>query len=137
MSLIERLSGWLKEFDGGVITTDIMLTDTPARSIAAKSIGAVTVDILGNREYTNNYVFRLRAFSIDEADRRENNDVIEQLTRWIHNRNDNGDYPILDHGIIEDIKVTNALLSSTNDNGTSEYEVLLAVKIFEKKGESK
>ena len=133
MSLIASLSAWLKEFDGGVITTDIMLMPTPARSISARSTGTAIVDVLGNREYTNNYIFRLRSLSIDEADRVENNDVIEQLTRWVYNRNDDGDYPILEYGVVEDIKVTNAVLSTINEDGTTEYEVLLAVKIFEKR----
>ena len=133
MSVIASLKKWLQDFDGGVITTDILLLQTPAKAVSASSTGNVVLDILGNRTYSNNYIFKIRSLSLDEADREDNYDLLSNLTNWIYDRNYQEDYPILEKGIVEEIKVTNDVLTSINDDGTSEYEILLTMKIFEKK----
>lgn len=131
MSIISCLQSYLAEYPGMAlqpITTDLTGA-TAGCSLAPAGNGKTTVDILGNRTYRNNYVFYAKETVLDEADRRENYDFLEEFSDWLEERADAGDFPLLPGCSVEGIEVSNILLYDVDEHGTGTYQVQIQLMI--------
>ncbi len=141
MSIISSVQTWLETFDGmelrpiNNIQTDKAEENPSSYSLAPSGNNKTKEDILGNKIFTNNYVFYARESTSAEVDRSENYDFIESLTDWIEVQRDAKNFPVLSGQYkVEEIEVSNGFLFDIDeDSGVGTYQVQIQITI--RKGE--
>lgn len=142
MSILKALQDFLLTYDGMIlqkvgesetgitieaINTDI--TEEKPTNYAVQPTGnsLISKDILGNVNYSNDYVFYAKEFIANETDRQDNHVFLEGFSAWIDKQNENQNYPIMPEGYTaEEIIVSNGLLLETDENFTTGlYQVQL------------
>ena len=133
--MIKKLQEWLAGFEhAGLLPLTEVLTDVTdgAGTYALQPAGNATtsIDILGNRIYTNNFVFYAKEYVHDEASRRENYDFLESLQEWIEEQEV---LPSWGRYSVEQVEVSNGLLFDIGDDGSGIYQVQIQVTIRKEK----
>lgn len=136
MSIIKVMQDWLGEYPGmrlqplNIVLTDLTKGVPTSYALAPAGDGKTQTDVAGNREYTKNYVFYACESVLDEADRAENHDFLEDFTQWLENRADSNDFPQIPGGYTVDaIDVSNLLLYDVNTDGSGIYQVQIQLTI--------
>ena len=135
MGILAGIQAWVAEYDAITIQP---LTDRPEigfsqHAIAPAGGGTISTDILGNRTYTNSYVFLAQEKTTAEPDRAGAHDFLEALSAWIEGRADEQDFPVLPTGYeVDDLQVANGILSSIDDDGLALYQIQLQMTYTQK-----
>lgn len=83
-------------------------------------------DVLGNKYYTNNYVFWVKEIARDEVDRKDNQDLLEDFQEWLQEQ----PLPELPGRFSsQKLSVSNGMLMEINEDGTGTYQVQVQLVI--------
>lgn len=134
MSVIKSLQTWLEQYDGmqirplNEVLTDFTKDIPSSYAIARAGDSKTQTDIVGNRTYTQNYVFYTHESILDEVDREETHDFLESLTDWMEERAENDDYPIIPGTYsVDEINISNCLLHDVHEDGGGIYQVQIQI----------
>lgn len=128
MSILESLRTFLSAYNGMDLQTDLLQTVVGSHALQLTGQGVSFVDVLGRRQYQNNYVFFARENADNELDRRDNQDFIEDFREWLEDQEDAQNYPKLPGRYqIERIQVSNAMLFDIAEDCMGVYQVQIQV----------
>jgi hypothetical protein len=150
MSILKALQEFLLTYDGmmlqrigesetGItieaINTDVTSENPTNYAVTPTGNAKISTDILGNKKYSNDYVFYAKEFIADEVDRQEIHTFLEGFSAWVDDQNDNSILPTLPIGYItEEISVANILLLETNEDfATGLYQVQIKLNYRKEK----
>ncbi len=132
--MIKKLQEWLERFEYmGMLPLSEVLTDLTdgVGTYALQAAGNATteIDVLGNRIYTNNYVFYAREHTLGESERMSNHDFLNALQEWIEEQAESEDLPSWGRYEVESVDVSNGMLFDIDEDGSGIYQVQLQVSI--------
>lgn len=133
MSIIKSLQTYLQTYDGmetiQEIRTDIS-DEKKGYALAPSGNSKTSEDILGNKIFTNNYIFFAKETAHDEIDRSDKQDFLEDFSDWLETQNDIDNLPELPgrYSVIS-LMVANAMLFDIEEDGTGLYQVQITLKI--------
>lgn len=125
MTILKTLQLFISKYDGMEILTDFPGKET-GYALSPSGNSMTKEDILGNKIYTNNYVFYVKECAIDEVDRADNQDFLEGFSMWL----DDQELPELP-GIFKAQKMTasNCFLLDIAEDGLGLYQVQIQLTI--------
>lgn len=137
MSIIKAVQDYLEDYDGMSLIpiTDIQTDYTPAMegafALAPYGNSVIKQDVLGNKTYQNSYIFFARERASDETDRQGMYDFLENLSAWLEEQADSGNYPTLPTGYEADgLSVSNYGLYEIENSGLAIYQVQISLTII-------
>lgn len=136
MSIIKSVQDYLSKYDGmelinlSDIQTDLTPNTAGSYALAPTGNSVTKKDILGNKTYQNMYIFFARDIAVDDTDRAEMYDFLEDLSAWLEDKAEAGDLPVLP-GEFEavDLVASNNMLYDIEENGSGVYQVQLILTI--------
>jgi len=135
MSILKSLQTYLTQYDGMEIRPiSQVLTDTVDTvgdyALAPTGNSVARRDILGNKTFTNNYVFYAKESATHEADRAENYDFLEGFSEWLDDQNEANNLPALP-GQYEAVELSaaNAMLFDIDEDGAGIYQIQIQLEI--------
>lgn len=130
MSTLETLQEHIAAYNGMLIMTDFPGKQS-GYALQPTGNDKTREDVLGNKVYTNNYVFWVKEIARDEVDRKDNQDFLEAFALWL----DEQPLPKLPGRFTAlSLSVANCMLMDINEDGTGIYQVQIRLEI--KKGVS-
>ncbi|WP_312093467.1 hypothetical protein [Aminipila sp.] len=101
------------------IKTDITEEEPTNYAVSPAGNSKVSTDILGNKRFSNDYVFYAKEATANEVDRQEIHTFLEGFSAWIDEQNDNDNLPVLPVGYTaEELIVSNILPLDFYENFT-------------------
>lgn len=139
MSILKSLQTYLTQYDGmelrpiNQVLTDSV--DAVGECALAPTGNSITrTDILGNKAFSNNYVFYAKESAAHEVDRADNYDFLEDFSEWIDEQNDAEHFPELPGSYkITEIVPANGMLFDIQEDGTGLYQLQIKVTIGRRK----
>lgn len=133
MSIIKSLQTYLETYEGMEQIKDIktyVADATNGYALSPTGNSKVSEDILGNKIFTNQYSFLAKEHALDEVDRSEKQDFLEDFSDWLEEQNSMGNLPQL-QGKFKALEliVSNGLLLDIDEDSTGLYQVQLNLKI--------
>lgn len=146
MNILKALQDFLLTYNGMVlqkveatetgitikqINTDITSEEPTNYAVTPTGNSKISSDILGNKNYSNNYVFYAKENIANEIDRQETHTFLEGFSAWIDKQNDNNNYPVMPIGYTAyEISVSNILLLETDEDFTTGlYQIQINLKV--------
>lgn len=125
MSILETLQNHISRYKGMEV-----LTEFPGKqsgyALQPSGNGKTREDVLGNKYYTNNYVFWVKEIARDEVDRKDNQDLLEDFQEWLQEQ----PLPELPGRFSsQKLSVSNGMLMEINEDGTGTYQVQVQLVI--------
>lgn len=125
MSILETLQNHISRYKGMEV-----LTEFPGKqsgyALQPSGNDKTREDVLGNKYYTNNYVFWVKEIARDEVDRKDNQDLLEDFQEWLQEQ----PLPKLPGRFSsQKLSVSNGMLMEINEDGTGTYQVQVQLVI--------
>lgn len=134
MSILKSLQEYIKSYDGIAEIQKISTYTADEKggyAIGVSASNKISEDVLGNKVFLNNYVLFAKELAVDEVDRQEKQDFLEDFSDWLDEQNSKGVFPTLSGKFkVVSISVANAMLFDISEDGTGIYQVHIALKIM-------
>ncbi len=125
MSILKALQNFISQYDGLEVLTDFPGKES-GYALSPSGNNKSSEDILGNKQYINNYVFCVKECARDEVDRADTQDFLEDFSRWVEEQ----PLPELPGKFkAEKLIPSNCLLMDIEEDGTGLYQVQLQLTI--------
>lgn len=128
MTISEILSNWLAQFKGIEVETNFVEEGADKYGLFKSPQRDVKDFINLSYEITEYYQLFARQSIISDADRKEADELLEELTYWADDYAYNYEYPVLDKNRkILDIKVTGSPTAMQNDKEEALYQISIEI----------
>ncbi|MFV0517249.1 MAG: hypothetical protein ACK5MV_07625 [Aminipila sp.] len=133
MSIIKSLQSYLQTYEGMEQIKDIktyVAEATNGYALSPTGNSKVSEDILGNKIFTNQYVFIAKEHALDEINRGDKQDFLEDFSDWLEEQNSIDNLPQLQGKFKAlEIAVSNGMLLDIEEAGTGVYQVQFNLRI--------
>lgn len=128
MSILSTLQDHIAAYNGMEVLTDFPGKES-GYALQPSGNDKTREDILGNKIYSNSYIFWVKEIARDEVDRADNQDFLEEFAMWL----DDQPLPELPGRFTANsLTVANCMLMDINEDGTGSYQVQIRLEV--KKG---
>lgn len=128
MSILSTLQEHISQYDGMELLTDLPGKES-GYALQPTGNNKSREDVLGNKIYTNTYIFWVKEMALDEYSRKENQDFLEDFAFWL----DEQPLPELPGRFsAESLTVANCMLMDIDDHGQGLYQIQIQLEV--KKG---
>ena len=134
MTVSEAIILWLKDFNSteywkmSQIDTDIQGAEADTYSLVKEPVRNVKAYLSGKKVYTDHYLIQARLPSNNNTDRIDNNGFGEALEKWVLQRNEAKDFPVLEKAIVQEIYTTTPFFMGKTETNNSIYQMTIAMK---------
>lgn len=128
MTISEYLVSWLKQYESIEIDTNHVSDGSDKYGLFKSPNRDIKSFISEVYEITEYYQLIARFNSVSELDRKDSDELLENLTYWADDYSINYEYPLLDSNRkVLNIKVTGSPYPISNESDDTLYQILLEI----------
>ena len=131
MTIAESIAQWLKKYDEmeiSEVSIDKLDTEANSYGMLKGNVNNFTQFSDGTKLFTQYFYFVIRKFSQTESERADNQAWLQGLEKFIDDKNENNELPILEDGYsCEQVLVNNSYYVYSTGEEDTIYQLTLAV----------